>query len=489
MKCLIVNRGEIAVRIARTLREMGIYSIGIYSEPDRYSLHNFFVDSSYPLNGRSSSETYLNIEKILWIIEKEKPDFVHPGYGFLSENHEFAYELEKRGVKFVGPSPESMRLMGDKCEARKIAEKCGVPVVPGYSEKLSDARKALEIAEKIGFPLMLKASMGGGGKGMRIVKSKEEFLSLFNLAYKEAESAFREGSLYIEKFIEKPKHIEVQIIADEKGNYFALGERECSIQRRHQKLIEESPSYFIDDKIRKDIEEAALEIAKASNYYNAGTVEFIFDENKKFYFIEMNTRLQVEHPVTEMRSLLDLVKLQFIVAKGEKLKLKNPYPLKGYAIEVRIYAEDPYENFIPSGGEIKWLSLPSGQFVRVDSGVYQGYLVPEEYDPLLLKIIVWGEDRKEGIERMKRALKEFFIAGITTTKEFCLELIESPFFMKGEYDTFLLERWKPEKKEVVYFFEEEVAEFLEKEKIVSDRGHSKVNRWKDFKFFFNNFEF
>ncbi len=489
MKCLIVNRGEIAVRISRTLREMGISSIGLYSEPDKYSLHNFFVDVSYPLNGRTSAETYLDIDKILWVIEKEKPDFVHPGYGFLSENHEFAQEVEKKGVKFVGPSPESMKIMGDKSEARRIAEKCGVPVVPGYSGKLSDAEEALRVAEKIGFPVMLKASMGGGGKGMRIVKNKEEFVSLFNLAYREAQNAFGEGSLYIEKFIEKPKHIEVQIIADEKGNYFALGERECSIQRRHQKLIEESPSPFIDDKIRKDIQEAAIEIAKACKYYNAGTIEFIFDKDKNFYFIEMNTRLQVEHPVTEMRSLLDLVKLQLLVAMGQELKLENPYPLKGYAMEVRIYAEDPYENFMPSPGEIKWLSLPSGQFVRVDSGVYQGYVVPDEYDPLLLKIIAWGNDRAEGIERMKRALQEFFIAGITTTKEFCLELLETPFFKKGEYDTFLLERWKPEKKEAAVFFEDEVTEFLEREMIISDKGHSKISRWKDFKFFFNNFEF
>jgi len=489
MKCLIVNRGEIAVRIARTLREMGITSIGIYSEPDKYSLHNFFVDGSYPLNGRSPLETYLDIEKILWVIEKEKPDFVHPGYGFLSENHEFAYQVEKKGVKFVGPSSESIKIMGDKSEARKIAEKCGVPTVPGYSGKLSNAEEALKIAEKIGFPVMLKASLGGGGKGMRIVKSKEEFVSLFNLAYREAESAFGEGSLYIEKFIEKPKHIEVQIIADEKGNYFALGERECSIQRRHQKLIEESPSPFIDAKIRKDIEEAAIEIAKACKYKNAGTVEFIFDKEKNFYFIEMNTRLQVEHPITEMRALLDLVKLQMLIAMGEEIKLENPYPLKGYAIEVRIYAEDPYENFMPSPGEIKWISFPSGQFVRVDSGVYQGYVVPDEYDPLLLKVIVWGNDRAEGIERIKRALKELFIAGIKTTREFSLELLETSFFMKGEYDTFLLERWKPEKKEEAHFLEDEVQRFLEKEVIISGKTALKESRWKNFKFFFNNFEF
>ncbi|MEO0283543.1 MAG: biotin carboxylase N-terminal domain-containing protein [candidate division WOR-3 bacterium] len=487
MKCLIANRGEIAVRIARTLREMGISPIGIYSDPDKFSLHNFFMDFSYPLNGKSSYETYLNIDKILWIIDKEKPQFLHPGYGFLSENYLFALEVEKRGVNFVGPSPESMRLMGDKALARKIAERCYVPVVPGYSGKLENSEEALKIAEKIGFPLFLKASLGGGGKGMRIVRNKEEFVSLFNLAYREAESAFGEGSLYIEKFIEKPKHIEVQIIADKKGNYYALGERECSIQRRYQKLIEESPSSFIDDKIRRDIEEAAIEIAKACNYYNAGTVEFIFDENKNFYFIEMNTRLQVEHPVTEMRSMLDLVYLQLKVARGEELKLEKPYPLKGYSLEVRICAEDPYENFIPSPGEIKWLTYPSGPFVRVDSGVYQGFYVPEEYDPLIMKIIVWGKDKKEGIQRMKRALNELFIAGIKTTKEFCLNVISSEFFEKGEFDTFLLERWKPENL-TSFIFEEELSSLIETRSLIEEKRQSTISPWKNFRFFYNNFE-
>ncbi|MEN3045384.1 MAG: biotin carboxylase N-terminal domain-containing protein [Candidatus Hydrothermales bacterium] len=487
MKCLIANRGEIAVRIARTLRDMGISPIGIYSDPDRFSLHNFFMDASYPLSGRSSYDTYLNIDKILWVLEKEKVDFLHPGYGFLSENAKFAEEVTKRGVIFVGPSPEAMELMGDKVIARKIAEKCYVPVVPGYSEKITNPHEAIKISEKLGFPIMLKASMGGGGKGMRIVRNKEEFISLFNLAYKEAESAFADGSLYIEKFIEKPKHIEVQIIGDKYGNYYALGERECSIQRRHQKLIEESPSYFIDDKIRKDIQEAAIEIAKYVKYYNAGTVEFIFDENRNFYFIEMNTRLQVEHPVTEMRSSLDLVMLQLKVAMGEKLKLEKPYPLRGYSIEVRIYAEDPYENFMPSPGEIKWLHYPQGPFVRVDSGVFQGYYVPEEYDPLLMKVITWGKDKKEGTLRMIRALGELFIAGIKTTKDFSLNLISSDFFEKGEYDTFLLERWKPEIPE--FSFEEDLLNYIEKIESIEEKREPLRSRWKNFSFFLNNFEF
>ncbi len=488
MKCLVANRGEIAVRIARTLREMGIFSIGVYSEPDKFALHNFFMDKSYPLEGFSSLETYLNIDKLLWIIEKEKPDFVHPGYGFLSENHEFAEEVRKKGVKFVGPSPESMKMMGDKSLARKIAEKCGVPVVPGTSEKLSDENEAFEIAKKIGFPVMLKASMGGGGKGMRIVKKEEDFISSFRLAYKEAENAFGDGSLYIEKFIEKPRHIEVQIIADEKGNYYALGERECSIQRRHQKIIEESPSPFIDDKIRKNIYEAAIEIAKACEYVNAGTVEFIFDNNKNFYFIEMNTRLQVEHPVTEMRTGLDLVKLQILIAKGEKVILPVPYPLKGYSLEVRVYAEDPYENFMPCSGQIKWLSLPCGPFTRVDSGIYQGCIVPEEYDPLLLKIIVWGENRETGIKRMQRALSELFIAGIPTTKDFCLDLISSDFFLKGEYHTFMLDGLKISKKEVIGAIEEEIEEYLDKEVVIKKENVAYKNEWKNFRFFFNTFE-
>ncbi|MEN3043610.1 MAG: biotin carboxylase N-terminal domain-containing protein [Candidatus Hydrothermales bacterium] len=487
MKCLIANRGEIAVRIARTLKDMGISPIGVYSDPDKFSLHNFFMDASYPLGGRSSYETYLNIDKILWVLEKEKVDFLHPGYGFLSENSKFAEEVIKRDVNFVGPSPEAMELMGDKVLARKIAEKCYVPVVPGYSEKLSSPNEAIKIAEKLGFPLMLKASMGGGGKGMRIVRNKQEFISLFNLAFKEAESAFADGSLYIERFIEKPKHIEVQIIGDKYGNYYALGERECSIQRRHQKLIEESPSYFIDEKTRENIQEAAIEIAKSVKYYNAGTVEFIFDENKNFYFIEMNTRLQVEHPVTEMRSSLDLVMLQLKVAMGEKLKLEKPYPLKGYSLEVRVYAEDPYENFMPSPGEIKWLHYPQGPFVRVDSGVYQGFYVPEEYDPLLMKIITWGADKKEGTLRMIRALGELFIAGIKTTKEFSLQLISSDFFERGEYDTFLLEKWKPEISEFV-FIEEDLLSFADKKGVIEEKKEIIKSRWKDFSFFFNKFE-
>jgi acetyl-CoA carboxylase biotin carboxylase subunit len=446
------------------------------------------MDFVYSLDGSSSIDTYLNIKKISEIIEKSGCDFVHPGYGFLSENHIFAEEVLKKRVKFVGPSPESMRLMGDKVEAKKLAKRARVPTVPGTDDALLDPNEAFEKAKNIGFPVILKAKMGGGGKGMRIVRKEKEFISSFKLASQEAQNAFGDGSIYIEKFIEKPRHVEVQIIGDKYGNYYALGERECSIQRRHQKLIEESPSPFITQETRKKMSECAIALVKECKYENAGTVEFIVDEEGNFYFMEMNTRLQVEHPVTEMRFGIDLVALQMRVAQGERLKLDDLKP-RGYSIEVRVYAEDPFNNFIPFPGEIKWLVVPSGPFVRIDNGVYQGYRVPEEYDPLLLKVITWGMDRKEGIERMKRALEELWIAGIITTKNYTLALIKEDFFFKGEYDTYLLSRYTPKLDKVPEFIEKEVIFDYEKESLKSlKRKREGISEWKSFKFFYNNFE-
>ncbi len=437
-KLLIANRGEIAVRIIRTCKELGIKTVAVYSKADKNSLHVFLADEAVCIGGALPHESYLNIPAIISAAEITGADAIHPGYGFLSENPGFAEICTACGVKFVGPSPETMVLMGDKAKAREIAIKAGVPVVPG-SGIVKTVQEALKICEEIGYPVLVKAAHGGGGRGMRLIESKEEAESLIVTAMREAEAAFGNGEVYIEKYIQNPRHIEIQIVADSYGNVVTFGERECSLQRRHQKVVEEAPSPFVDQNLRERLSEAAIKIAKLINYKGAGTVEFLVDKNKNFYFIEMNTRIQVEHPVTEMVTSKDLIKLQLLSAAGEKLSTESP-SLKGHAIEFRITCEDYLKDFRPSPGKIEKLLIPGGFGVRVDTHLYEGYSIPQYYDSLLAKLIVWGETREETIKRGKRALEEFIIEGkLKTTIPFHLKLVKEENFVNGNLDTKILE--------------------------------------------------
>ncbi|MBU1628025.1 acetyl-CoA carboxylase biotin carboxylase subunit, partial [bacterium] len=407
-KILIANRGEIAIRIMRACREMGIRTVSVFSDPDKFAPHMTFSDEAYALGGVTSAESYLDMDKIINIAKKSKADAVHPGYGFLAENSDFRRDCDDAGIVFIGPSAYSMEIMGDKIKARQLMIKAEVPVVPGTSELVKDEKELADRAKEVGFPVMLKAVAGGGGKGMRIVKNQDELLSSFKMAQSEAKSAFGDNSVYIEKYLKNPRHIEFQILADSHGNYIHLGERECSIQRRHQKVIEETPSPVIDKKLRKKMGEKAIACAKASGYFNAGTIEFLFDYSGNFYFLEMNTRLQVEHPVTELVTGIDIVKQQIKIAAGEKLEItQDDVKPRGASIECRIYAEDPDNNFFPSPGIITYLKEPSGPGIRNDSGIFEGSGISIYYDPLISKLCVWGKDRFEAIERMKRALSEY----------------------------------------------------------------------------------
>jgi acetyl-CoA carboxylase biotin carboxylase subunit len=478
MRVLIANRGEIAVRIERTLRDMGFESIAIFSEPDRNALHVLNADYAVEIGGNTPQTSYLDIGKILWAIRKSKAEMVHSGYGFLSERPEFAYEIEKHGIIFIGPGSEAMRLAGDKVEARKIAAKAGIPLLEG-TDALDDLKTAIELAKNIGYPIMIKAAAGGGGKGMRVVRNEEELMELFPLASAEALSAFGDGRVYLERLVLNPHHIEVQIIADKYGNVYALGERECSLQRRHQKFIEESPSPTIDDKTRKEIMGAAIAFAKEIGYTNAGTVEFLYDEDRgKFYFLEMNARLQVEHPVTEMRTNLDLVELQIRVALGEKLKFEN-ISFNGYSIEARINAEDPYEDFAPSSGKIEFLREPSGPFIRVDSGIYEGYEVPIFYDPILSKVISFGRTREEVRRRLIRALKEYIIFGIRTNIPYLIEVLESEAFISGKYTTNFAKNFDFVPRYPEYLAK--LSALYEPPKRFHDVSPNRANVWKLFK--------
>jgi acetyl-CoA carboxylase biotin carboxylase subunit len=478
MRVLIANRGEIAVRIERTLRDIGFESIAIFSEPDRNALHVLNADYAVEIGGNTPQTSYLDIGKILWAIRKSKAEMVHPGYGFLSERPEFAYEIEKHGIIFIGPDSEAMRLAGDKVEARKIAAKAGISLLEG-TDALDDLKTAIELAKNIGYPIMIKAAAGGGGKGMRVVRNEEELKELFPLASAEALSAFGDGRVYLERLVLNPHHIEVQIIADKYGNVYALGERECSLQRRHQKFIEESPSPTIDDKTRKEIMEAAIAFAREIGYTNAGTVEFLYDEDRgKFYFLEMNARLQVEHPVTEMRTNLDLVELQIRVALGEKLKLEN-ISFNGYSIEARINAEDPYEDFTPSSGKIEFLREPSGPFIRVDSGIYEGYEVPIFYDPILSKVISFGRTREEARRRLIRALKEYIIFGIRTNIPYLIEVLESEAFISGKYTTNFAKNFDFVSQYPEYLAK--LSALYEPPKRFHDVSPNRTNVWKLFK--------
>ncbi len=440
-KILIANRGEIAVRIMRACREMGLPSVAVFSDVDRASLHVRKADEAYHIGSAAANESYLNIEKILEVAKRSGADAIHPGYGFLAENAQFARACADAGIKFIGPTASSMEMMGSKTRARQEMEKAGVPFVPGTSRGLESLDEAERIAARIGYPVMLKAAAGGGGKGMRWVASPEELRSALEGARSEAQRAFGDNEVYIEKYIVNPRHIEMQLLADEHGNTVYLGERECSIQRRHQKVLEESPSPIVDPEMRRRMGEVAVRVAKAAGYTNAGTVEFLVDQEKNFYFLEMNTRLQVEHPVTELITGLDLVHLQIRIAAGEKLPFaQEDVHIRGHAMECRIYAEDPDNNFFPSPGKITLLLAPSGPGIRRDSGMYEGWTVPIEYDPLLAKLIGYGTDRPQAIARLLRALHEYFVGGIKTNISLFQRILSDPEFQAGKLDTGYLER-------------------------------------------------
>jgi acetyl-CoA carboxylase biotin carboxylase subunit len=440
-KILIANRGEIALRVIRACKEMGIKSAAIYSEADKTSLHAKYADEAYYIGESPATESYLNKEKIISLALKINADAIHPGYGFFSENESFISDVESAGITFIGPSSKSVHMMGSKTAARQLMQEYNVPIVPGTTSPIINLIEGLNIADNIGYPILLKASAGGGGKGMRKVESKEEFASALEATKREALKSFADDAVYIEKYIENPKHIEVQIFGDKHGNYVHIFERECSIQRRHQKIIEEAPSSFVKEKTRKKITTAAINAAKACGYYNAGTIEFLMDKNSDFYFLEMNTRLQVEHPVTEMITGLDLVKEQINVSAGNKLSFKQEdLKIYGHAVEARIYAEDPENNFLPSTGKLIDFQAPSGPGIRVDSGFTRGSIISLYYDPLIAKLGAWGKTREEAIERLKRALAEFQIAGVTTNISLLKAVCNNYLFKKGEFDINFVEK-------------------------------------------------
>jgi acetyl-CoA carboxylase biotin carboxylase subunit len=440
-KILIANRGEIAVRVIRACREMGIASVAVYSDVDRAALHVRKADEAYPIGAPAAAESYLNVEQVLAAAKRSGADAIHPGYGFLSENAKFAQACADAGVKFIGPTPASMEVMGSKTRARQQMENAGVPLVPGSVCALSSLADAEHVAAGIGYPVMLKAAAGGGGKGMRLVHRAQELKSALEAAQSEAQRSFGDAEVYLEKAILNPRHIEMQVLADEHGNMVHLGERECSIQRRHQKVLEESPSPIVDPEMRQKMGEVAVRVAKAAEYTNAGTVEFLVDQGKNFYFLEMNTRLQVEHPVTELVTGLDLVHLQIKIAAGEKLAFgQQDVQLRGHAVECRIYAEDPDNNYFPSPGKITLLLAPSGPGIRRDSGMYEGWTVPIDYDPLLAKLIGYGEDREQAISRLVRALNEYFVGGIKTNISLFQRILADKGFRAGKIDTGYLDR-------------------------------------------------
>jgi acetyl-CoA carboxylase biotin carboxylase subunit len=439
-KLLIANRGEIAVRIIRAAKEMGIPTVAVYSEADRDSLHVKIADEAFCIGPAAPNQSYLNIPSIMSVAEVAGVDAVHPGYGFLAENAKFVEICTASGIKFLGPPIEAMQKMGDKATARKTVSSAGVPVVPGSEGIISDEKEALRVAENIGFPVAIKATAGGGGRGLRIVWDKDEFIHLMRTARAEAEAAFGNPEVYIEKFIEEPRHIEVQILADEHGNVIHLGERDCSIQRRHQKLVEECLSPAVDERTRRKLGEAAVRAARSVNYHSAGTIEFLFDKNGKFYFMEMNTRIQVEHPITEMITSVDIIKEQILVAAGEKLRHRQgDIKFHGHAIECRINAEDHERGFMPSPGTIKAYLAPGGLGIRVDSHAFPGYVIQPHYDSLVAKLISWGKNRDEAIQRMERALDEYVVDGIHTTIPFHLKVMRNEAFRRGEVTTKFIE--------------------------------------------------
>lgn len=435
-KILIANRGEIAVRIIRACREMGIRTVAIYSEADKEALHTKLADESICIGPAPSNKSYLNMKAILEAICLTGSDSVHPGFGFLSENVTFAKMCEEIGIKFIGPNYKLIELLGNKSKAKETMKNVGVPVVPGSEGIINSKKEAIELAEKIKYPVILKASAGGGGRGIRVAYSKTELEKEYDIVKQEAKVSFNDDSIYIEKFIENPRHVEIQVLADEKGNCIHLGERDCSIQRRNQKVLEETPSQILNEETRKKMGEIAVKAVKEIGYSNAGTIEFLVDKNKDFYFMEMNTRVQVEHPVTEMVTGVDIIKEQIKIASGEKLSYKQEdIKIKGHSMEVRINAENPEKNFMPAPGMITGLHLPGGNGIRVDTAIYDGYNVPPTYDSMLAKLIVYGKNRKESILKMRSALSETVIEGITTNIDFLLKILNNKDFQDNNYDT------------------------------------------------------
>ncbi len=437
----MANRGEIAVRVIRACRDLRLESVAIYSEADREALHVRFADRAYLVGPAPATESYLNIDRVLEVAREAEVDAVHPGYGFLSENPEFARRCEEQGLIFIGPSADCMALVGDKARARQAAVEAGVPVVPGSPDPVDNATEARTVAAELGYPVMIKAAAGGGGKGMRLVHREEDLESSFETAGSEARSAFGDGRVYIEKAIETPRHIEIQILADTHGNQIYLGERECTLQRRHQKVLEEAPSPIMDPELRQRMGNAALAVAAHTGYTNAGTVEFLVDVKRDFYFIEVNARLQVEHPVTELLTGIDLVAEQISLAQGGVLSLsQDEVTLRGHAIECRIYAEDPYNNFAPSPGTVEALRIPGGPGIRDDSCLFEGYEVPIHYDPIVGKLIAWGADRPAAIRRLKRALEEYKVRGIATTIPLFQRVLADADFLNADFDTGYLDQ-------------------------------------------------
>lgn len=458
-KILIANRGEIALRIMRSAKEMNIKTVAVYAQADRMAPHVRYADEAVFIGPSPSSQSYLVIEKIIQAAKLTGAEGIHPGYGFLSENAVFARAVKESGLILIGPSPESMEIMGSKLAAKDAVKKYNIPMVPGTDHAITDIESAKKIAETIGFPILIKASAGGGGKGMRIVEDARQFEELMKLAVNEATSAFGDGSVFIEKYVASPRHIEIQILGDMHGHIVHLFERECSVQRRHQKVIEEAPSSVLTDEIRREMGKCAVLVAKSCNYYGAGTVEFLLDENKKFYFLEMNTRLQVEHPVTEMITGIDLVKEQINIARGLPLSFKQEdLEIRGHAIEVRVYAEDPSNNFLPDIGKFSGYKTPKGPGIRLDDGFEEGMEIPIYYDPMISKLIAYGKDRKEAIQRMIRAIDEYTITGVTTTLPFCKFVMNHPAFVSGNFDTHFVKN---------YFNPDSVSEVNEEEACIA----------------------
>jgi acetyl-CoA carboxylase biotin carboxylase subunit len=481
-KILIANRGEIALRIMRTAQRMGIKTVAVFSDADREAPHVRFADEAVHVGGSPSTESYLNMGKIIDAAIKTKSHAIHPGYGFLSENAIFAQLVSDTGIAFIGPRPHAIRVMGDKLAAKEAVKGYDIPMVPGIEESITDISLAQKISKQIGFPILIKASAGGGGKGMRVVNQLSQLPEQMERAISEAKAAFGNGAVFIEKYIESPRHIEIQILADNHGNILHLFERECSIQRRHQKVVEEAPSSILTPKIRTAMGEAAVKVAKACNYVGAGTVEFLLDSDKNFYFLEMNTRLQVEHPVTELVTGIDLVEQQIRVARNEKLAFsQQDLSLKGHALEVRVYAEDPLDNFLPSMGTLEIYKRPKGKGIRLDDGFEEGMAIPMYYDPMLAKLITYGQNREEAIQLMIAAIAEYKIKGISTTLPFGKFVCEHKAFTSGEFDThFVKKYYTPELLHQQYAQEREIAAmvglklFLEHKDIlkVPDRENS-----------------
>ena len=440
-KILIANRGEIAVRIIRACKEMNIKTVAVYSEVDKDAMHVKLADEAICIGPANSSKSYLNFKNIIEAANITGADAIHPGFGFLSENSQFAKICEESNIKFIGPNYKVIELMGNKSNAKELMKNAGVPVIPGSDGSVKGLKDAIKIANEIGYPIMLKAAAGGGGKGIRIVNIPEELESNYNIVKQEAKLSFNDDEIYIEKFVKNPRHVEIQILADEHGNVIHLGERDCSIQRRNQKVIEETPSTAIDDKLRNKMGEAAIKAVKASGYTSCGTIEFLVDCDKNFYFMEMNTRIQVEHPITEERTGIDIVKAQIRISAGEPLKIKQKdVKFNGYSIECRINAENPAKNFRPCPGTITGVILPGGNGVRVDTAIYSGYTIPSNYDSMIAKIITHGDTRNEAISKMKRALEETVIEGVDTNIDFLFKIIKNPTFIRGNFDTSFIEK-------------------------------------------------